>query len=91
MELRQVWTKCMPEEIRLIIERCTYDTPLDELADFADNWLRILLEDYSQTSPSTKEEVNHDSPRLFSDSIYINLMTFVLLRFYQVKFKPDLN
>ncbi|VDD78627.1 unnamed protein product [Mesocestoides corti] len=36
MELRQVWTKCMPEKIRPAIESCTYDTPLTKLADVAD-------------------------------------------------------
>ncbi|VDD77346.1 unnamed protein product [Mesocestoides corti] len=56
MELRQVWTKCMPEEIRPAIERCTYDTPLNRLADFADTMLKNWQEDQNRTIESIEEE-----------------------------------
>ncbi|VDD77890.1 unnamed protein product [Mesocestoides corti] len=56
MELRLVWTKCMPEEIRPKIECCPYDTPLTKLADFADDWFKKWQEGKNRTSESIEEE-----------------------------------
>uniref|UniRef100_A0A5K3EM42 Inorganic diphosphatase n=1 Tax=Mesocestoides corti TaxID=53468 RepID=A0A5K3EM42_MESCO len=44
-EVRHLWTKCMSQEIRPTLESCTYDSPLDKLADFADNLLENLNAD----------------------------------------------
>uniref|UniRef100_A0A5K3G2E8 DHC_N2 domain-containing protein n=1 Tax=Mesocestoides corti TaxID=53468 RepID=A0A5K3G2E8_MESCO len=56
MELRQVWTKCMPEKLQPAIERCTYDTPLNKLADSADDWIKNWQEDENRSIESIKEE-----------------------------------
>ncbi|VDD80215.1 unnamed protein product [Mesocestoides corti] len=56
MELRQVWTKCMPRKMRPGLEMSTNDTPHDELADFTSNCLRNLREEENRTSQITKEK-----------------------------------
>ncbi|VDD77889.1 unnamed protein product [Mesocestoides corti] len=56
MELRLVYSKCMPAKVRAHIEGFTFKAPLYELANFADEMLRKLRAEEKAARQSTRWE-----------------------------------